>query len=79
MGERVKNIAARVKNLASELKIWPHELSIYPHELEMPEKRGRLKSQNSRVAGHPEFISGSDIQCVEILKPRLTIRAGSSG
>jgi hypothetical protein len=29
---------------------------------------GCLKSQNARGFGHPEFISGSDIQCVGILK-----------
>jgi hypothetical protein len=31
-------------------------------------KRGYLKSQNTRELSHPEFISGSNIQCVGILK-----------
>ena len=30
--------------------------------------RGCLKSQNTREPSHPEFISGSDIQCIGILK-----------
>ena len=30
--------------------------------------RGCIKSQNALGSGHPEFISGSDLQCVEILK-----------
>jgi len=31
-------------------------------------QKGCIKSQNTRDPRHPEFISGSDIQCVEILK-----------
>jgi hypothetical protein len=27
-----------------------------------------MKSQNDRVSGHPEFISGSDMPCAGILK-----------
>jgi hypothetical protein len=37
-------------------------------ELHPFENRGCLISQNDRGFGHPEFISGSDIQCVGILK-----------
>jgi hypothetical protein len=31
-------------------------------------QRSCLKSQNKQESGHPEFISGSDIQCDGILK-----------
>jgi len=34
----------------------------------MKKSRGCLKSQNARENGHPELVSGSDLQCVRILK-----------
>jgi len=47
---------------------------------QLENSKGCIKSQNTCESGHPEFISGSDIQCFGILKPRLTsVRAGSSG
>ena len=42
--------------------------------------RGCIESGKTRENRHPEFISGSDIHCLGILKPRLkSLRAGSSG
>ncbi len=46
------------------LKTGFFSLKLFPYQT----KRGCIRSQKTRGTRHPEFISGSDIQCDGILK-----------